>query len=196
MPFQYGPPYDEGNNNASTYTSFINGMLKSPNLNGVSMEFGHENRFDESKPLPFVCFYFTGGDAVPEQRYGNLDPTLYTWKLTDNLVFECWAQTANPSGLTAVQKSLADQDAVMQLAGNVLQALDYQRTNGLRYARGGQEAIKFRWAEIEKTSYARGIIFMTPIDIPITQSPPVLAEVDSTPITAQIVAEVTPLSDE
>ena len=33
------------------------------------------------------------------------------------------------------------------------------------------------------------MIVMTPIDIPITQSPPVLAPVDSTPVTAEIVDE-------
>lgn len=177
--------YDEGNNNATTYSSFFSGMLAAPSLVGVNMEFGYENRFDQSKPLPFVCFYFTGGQGIPEQRYGNLDPTLFTWKIADQLVFECWAAAANPNQ-TASLKAAADQDAVGQLIGNVLQALEAQRTNGLRYARGGQEQIQIRWSDVEQTSFARGALVMTPIDIPFTQSPPVLAEVDSAPITTVI----------
>lgn len=181
--------YDEGNDNTTIYSQFIDGLLAAPSLEGINLVFGFENRSNQDKKLPFVCFYFTGGSAVPEQRYGNLDPMLFTWKIIDNLVFEIWASSRVPHQ-NSLKKAISDQNAAANVLGRVLQALEYQRDQGLRYARGGQEKFDIRWAEISREDLGRGLMLKVPIDMPLTQSPTVLAPVDAVDITEEIVEDI------
>ena len=157
-------------------------LQSAPTLQGLSVAFGEENISAQDYALPYVCIVPTGGQYVTGQGYIkaadlNIDAI---WGVQTQFDLYLWAHSED-----AAAEAFDHADAVENFRALVLQALQYQRPDGLFYF-----PVSERWQLIEnaQSRFGRALVLTVQCELSIPGVLPPLAEVDAVDLTQSITA--------
>lgn len=170
--------------NKSTISTFFNNLASSPHIvkNNISLVYGEQLRDTQAFPIPLVVFYLdkaTFSDNLFDTNYRDSDPfTSFIWGIKQRARFEVWADS-KLTNATFVDHA----DSCWFTLSNVLQALYWQRTNGIKY-----KPLSFGFSVNSKYQFTRlgqSLILDVELTFPITYSAPVYEEINEIQITIE-----------
>ena len=157
-------------------------LQAAPTLADASVVFGEENIAAQDYPLPMVVVEPTSGafrsDGEPGY-YQNADVNLNNiWMKGQTIDLWLWAASLDPNAYP-----VDHADAIECFEAQVLQALQFQAPNGLKF-----HPVADRWQTDGKAvvRYGRALVLTVVVDITIPDVLPVYATVETVTQTASI----------
>ena len=143
-------------------------LTEAPTLASVNVAFGEEMLSAENLPTPYVVIVPVGGpwaDGSDAPGYfKGADPNLNNiWMTQESINIHCWAFDPDPNALP-----VDHADACETLRAQVLQALQYQAPNGLKF-----NPVSGSWVSMANAvnRFGRGYILNVQCDIAVPDVP-------------------------